>query len=102
MLNRAYKGIIRICLAEIFSSCQPEVASWNEGQRTHNNTDIQAKPQTPVAHNETIHLSTMPQPSDHQHLQCQQYDVLSREPTGMTSILPGGADLFGQPFPGGG
>jgi hypothetical protein len=109
MLNSAYKGIIRICLAEILASCQPEVALWNEGPWTPSNTDIQAKPQTPAAFNETIHLSStdfplMPQPSNHQHLQCQlpdqKYGLLSREPARITSILPGGANIFSQPFPG--
>jgi hypothetical protein len=82
---------------------------WNEGPWTHSNTDIQAKSQTPVALNETIHLSStdfllMPQPSDHQHLQYQlpgqEYGLRSREPAGITSVLPGGEDLLGQPFSG--
>jgi hypothetical protein len=109
MLNSAHKEIIRICLAEILASCQSEVTLWNEGLWMHSNTDIQAKPQTPAALNETIYLSStafpvMPQPSEHQHLQCQlqdqEYGLLAREPAGITSVLPGRADLFGQPFPG--
>jgi hypothetical protein len=110
-LNTAIEGITRMCLAEILTNCQPEVAMRNEGPWKDGNIDLQVisgiKPQTPIAlnHVPSTKFTPIPQSSSLQHLQGQllgqEYDLLSQEVVGFTGILPEGTDPpLDQVFPG--
>ncbi|KAJ8593875.1 hypothetical protein M405DRAFT_563494 [Rhizopogon salebrosus TDB-379] len=110
-LNTTIEGITRMCLAEILTNYQPEVAMWNEGPWKDGNIDLKVisriKPQTPFAlnHVPSTKFTPIPQSSSLQHLQGQllgqEYDLLSQEAVGVTGILPEGTDPpLGQFFPG--
>ncbi|OJA18448.1 hypothetical protein AZE42_05808 [Rhizopogon vesiculosus] len=102
-LNSAYEGIIRICLAEILANRRSEATMLNEGPCKYHNTDLQTtsgvKPQTPIALDEAMSLSSTDfsiplLPSTLWQSQSQEYGHLSQESVGITST-----PALGQLFP---
>jgi hypothetical protein len=99
-LNSTIEGITRICLREILSNYQPEVAMWNEGPWKHGNIDFQAisginnKTLVALNHVPSTKFTPMSQSSTLQHLQGQlpgqHYGLLSQESVGVARILPEG------------
>jgi hypothetical protein len=109
--NSTYKGIIRICLAEILANCQSEVAMRHEDPRKYNIADLQATSrgmlQTPngAAHPSSTDFTHLSQQLVPQHLRGQspgqENEFLSRESVRITSTRLEGTDPpLSQYFPG--
>ncbi|OJA18305.1 hypothetical protein AZE42_07736 [Rhizopogon vesiculosus] len=106
-LNSAYERIIRICLAGILANRRSEATMLNEGPWEYHNTDLQTtsgvKPQTPVALDEAMSMSSTdfsipPLPSTLWHP--QEYGHLSQESVGVTGTQSEETDpALGQLFP---